>query len=48
MKKRDFICITIILVLLLIIIYILSQNYAIEVNGINYKQSIFDYIIGKN
>jgi len=48
MKKRDFIYISIILVLLIIIIYVLSQNYTIEINGINYKQSIFDYIIGKN
>ena len=38
----------IIIVLIIALIGILNTTYHIEINGITYKQKIFDYLIGRD
>ena len=38
----------IIIVLIIALISILNTTYNIEINGITYKQKIFDYLIGRD
>lgn len=43
MKKN-----VVIIALIIALVSILNTTYKIEINGITYKQKIFDYLIGRD